>query len=108
MPVVHAPAIEAHRLLGNGRSAALLLPDATIDWWCAPDFDSPPLLWWLLDVDGAVARWCGARMVRRDERPAGPTARTTISVGGSRSTAGTGWWPAPGVKGRAWFVCYGR
>ena len=80
--VVHAPAIEAHRLLGDGRSAALLLPDATIGWWCAPDFDSPPLLWWLLDADGAVARWCGARMVRRDERPAGPTARTTISVMG--------------------------
>ncbi len=94
--VVHAPAIEAHRLVGDGRSAALLLPDATIDWWCAPDFDSPPLLWWLLDVDGAVARWCGARMVRRDERPAGPTARTTISVRGQQvdcwdgMVAGTG------------------
>ncbi len=80
--VVHAPAIEAHRLMGDGRSAALILPDATIDWWCAPDFDSPPLLWWLLDADGAVARWCGARMVRRDERPAGPSARTTITVDG--------------------------
>lgn len=80
--VVHAPAIEAHRLIGDGRAAALILPDATLDWWCAPDFDSPPLLWWLLDVDGAVARWCGGRMVRRDERPAGPSARTTVSVGG--------------------------
>lgn len=80
--VVHTPAIEAHRLIGDGRAAALILPDATLDWWCAPDFDSPPLLWWLLDADGAVARWCGGRMVRRDERPAGPSARTTISVAG--------------------------
>ncbi len=80
--MVHAPAIEAHRLLGDGRSAALILPDATIDWWCAPDFDSPPLLWWLLDAGGAMARWRGARMVHRDERPAGPSARTTISVNG--------------------------
>lgn len=80
----HAPAVEAHRLIGDRRSAALVLPDATIDWWCAPAFDSPPLLWWLLDPDGGVARWRGARMFRRDDRPAGPATRTTVHVAGGR------------------------
>ena len=102
-PVVHAPAIEGHRLVGDGRSAALLLPDATIDWWCAPAFDSPPLLWWLLDVDGAVARWCGARLVRRDERPAGPSARTTISVGGHQVDCWDGMVAGAGGRG-SWLV----
>ncbi|MDP9386477.1 MAG: glycoside hydrolase family 15 protein [Actinomycetota bacterium] len=78
----HAPVLEAHRLIGDSQSAALVLPDATIDWWCAPAFDSPPLLWWLLDPAGGVARWRGARMVSRDDRPAGPTCRTRITVDG--------------------------
>lgn len=80
----HAPVIEDHRLLGGGRSAALILPDASIDWWCAPSFDSPPLLWWLLDPGGAAARWRGARPLHRHQRPAGPSARTTIEIEGRR------------------------
>ena len=50
--VVHAPAIEAHRLLGDDRSAALLLPDATIDWWRASDFASRSS--WLVRLVRAV------------------------------------------------------
>jgi hypothetical protein len=80
---VHAPAIESHRLIGDGRSAALVLPDASIDWWCAPDVDSPPLLWWLLDPTGGIARWRNGRMVERDDRPAGPTAKTVVVVDGN-------------------------
>jgi len=80
---VHAPAIESHRLIGDGRSAALVLPDASIDWWCAPDVDSPPLLWWLLDPTGGIARWRNGRMVGRDDRPAGPTAKTVVVVDGN-------------------------
>ncbi len=83
-PAPHAPAIEDHRLLGGGRCAALILPDALIDWWCAPSFDSPPLLWWLLDPGGAAARWHGSRPLHRDERPAGPSARTVIEIDGRR------------------------
>lgn len=83
-PALHAPAIEDHRLLGGGRCAALILPDALIDWWCAPSFDSPPLLWWLLDPGGAAARWHGSRPLHRDERPAGPSARTVIEIDGRR------------------------
>ena len=39
------PPIGAHRLLGSGRSIALLLPEGEVDWWCAPEPDDPPLLW---------------------------------------------------------------
>ena len=82
--VAHAPPIEDHRLLGGGSSAALVRPDATIDWWCAPAFDSPPLLWWLLDPEGGSARWVGAAPMHHDGRPAGPTARTVIAIDGKR------------------------
>lgn len=46
--------------------------------------DSPPLLWSLLDAGGGRARWCEVRLVGHDERPAGPTARTTLRRGGAR------------------------
>lgn len=72
--------IGAHRLIGDGRSTALIRPDAEIDWWCAPEMDSPPLAWSLLDGTGAAARWHGARMVKVDPRPAGPTARTLVRI----------------------------
>jgi hypothetical protein len=72
--------IGAHRLIGDGRSTALIRPDAEIDWWCAPEMDSPPLAWSLLDGTGAAARWGGARMVTVDPRPAGPTARTLVRI----------------------------
>nr|MDQ6938418.1 DUF5911 domain-containing protein [Actinomycetota bacterium] len=72
------PSIAAHRLLGDGRSTALLRPDGQIDWWCAPEVDSPPLLWSLLDPGGAAARWADVRMVSRSQLPAGPTAHTVL------------------------------
>jgi len=72
--------IGAHRLIGDGRSTALIRPDAEIDWWCAPEMDSPPLAWSLLDGAGAAARWHGARVVKVDPRPAGPTARTLVRI----------------------------
>ena len=72
------PNIAAHRLLGDGRSAALLRPDGEIDWWCAPDVDSPPVLWSLLDPKGAAARFCGVRYAGHEGAIAGPVARTAL------------------------------
>jgi GH15 family glucan-1,4-alpha-glucosidase len=72
------PPISAHRLIGDGRGAALVLPTGEIDWWCAPRFDSPPRLWSLLDPDGARARFVGVRPVDRRDEPAGPTALTCV------------------------------
>ncbi len=74
----HRPAIGAHRLLGDGTSTALLRPDGEIDWWCAPELDSAPVLWSLLDPAGAAARWRGVRMAGPDDGPAGAVLRTLL------------------------------
>lgn len=73
-----APAIAAHRLLGDGSTTALLRPAGEIDWWCAPAMDSPPLLWSLLDPDGASAGWRDVRLSAAAGRAAGPVLSTIL------------------------------
>ena len=77
-----SPPLGAHRLLGAGVGAALLLPDGQIDWWCPDRFDAAPLLWSLLDAGGGTSRWCGAEPLTSDDAPAGPTSRTSVQIGG--------------------------
>lgn len=71
-PGGHRPALGVHR------SAALLDATGQFDWWCAPDFDAPPVLWSVLDPGGAAARYRDVRLVERSPAPAGPSARTVL------------------------------
>ena len=43
------PLVENHGLIGDLQTAALVTRDGTIDWFCAPRFDSPSLFAGLLD-----------------------------------------------------------
>ena len=43
--------LEGYGALGDGRSLALAGMDGSIDWWCVPNLDSPPLFDRLLDPD---------------------------------------------------------
>ncbi|MEV4120476.1 glycoside hydrolase family 15 protein [Micromonospora sp. NPDC049645] len=43
------PAVEEHGLIGDLQTAALISTDGTIDWFCAPRFDSPSVFGALLD-----------------------------------------------------------
>ncbi len=44
--------LEHYAAIGEGRSVALVGADGSIDWWCAPDMDSPPLFNRLHDAKG--------------------------------------------------------
>ena len=43
--------LDEYGALGDGRSIALSGSDGSVDWWCVPDVDSPPLFDRLLDAD---------------------------------------------------------
>jgi GH15 family glucan-1,4-alpha-glucosidase len=45
------PAIEHHGVIGDRRTGALVSTDGTMNWFCAPNFDSAPLFGALLDPD---------------------------------------------------------
>lgn len=43
------PFLESHGLIGDLQTAALIADDGTLDWFCAPRFDSPSVFAGLLD-----------------------------------------------------------
>ena len=78
MSVEHRPPLGTRRLLSCGRGAALLRATGEIDWWCPDRFDAAPVLWRLLDPDGATGRWCDVELATWDGVPAGPVAHSTV------------------------------
>jgi hypothetical protein len=73
-----APDLGAARLVGGGRTTAILRRDAVVQWWCAPDFDDAPLCWQLLDPDGGVAAFPDLTYFDADAGPAGSSAWTLL------------------------------
>jgi GH15 family glucan-1,4-alpha-glucosidase len=82
----HRVAIGDYGVIGDTRSAALVAPDGSIDWWCVPRFDDPPLFGRL--VGGDDAGWFStgpaeeARRVQRAYRPDTVTLTTTWALEG--------------------------
>jgi hypothetical protein len=82
--------IGEYGLVGDTRTAALVAPDGSIDWWCLPRFDSPPVFGRL--VGGDAAGWLGtgpaepARLGQRRYRDATTTLEATWSVEGGELT----------------------
>ena len=48
-PMHTYPAIADHGLIGDLQTSALVSTDGSIDWFCAPRFDSPSIFGALLD-----------------------------------------------------------
>ena len=73
-------------LIGDTRSGALVAPDGSIDWWCVPRFDDPPLFGRL--IGGDEAGWFSlgpgedVRLADRAYRSGTVTLVTTWSVEG--------------------------
>lgn len=78
--------IADYGLIGDTRSAALVAPDGSIDWWCVPRFDDPPLFGRLIGGDDAgwfsIAPGEDAQMTSRAYRPDTVTLVTTWHVDG--------------------------
>jgi hypothetical protein len=45
------PPIAEHGVIGNLHTVALIATDGTVDWYCAPRFDSPSMFASLLDAE---------------------------------------------------------
>lgn len=77
-----------YAVLGDGRGAALIAVDGSVDWWGTPELDSPPLFAALLDPanggDCRLAATDPAADVQRRYLPHTNQLETTITTGTGR------------------------
>ena len=87
MTAAHAsvpyPPIERHGVIGDRRTAALVAADGTLDWFCLPVYDSPPLFGALLDAEqGGFWRFGPAEPVLGVQRYLDGSAALVTAWGG--------------------------
>lgn len=83
----YAP-IHAYAAIGDGRSSALIAPDGSIDWWCAPCMDAPPLFDRLLDAPQGgrfVLQPKGVVSIRRCYLENSNVLETEVNTSGGRA-----------------------
>ena len=69
------PSIAQHGLIGDLRTCALVATDGTIDWFCAPRFDSGSVFGAILDTDASG----GLSLTEFSTKPAKPTPEETFA-----------------------------
>ncbi|MBO9532934.1 MAG: hypothetical protein J7513_08175, partial [Solirubrobacteraceae bacterium] len=78
--------IEDYGVISDGRTIALVGGDASIDWWCVPAPDAPPLFDRLLDGRDASGRFqiepTAPYEVRRGYRDGSNVLETTFTTAG--------------------------
>ena len=74
------PSIHRHGVIGDRRTGALVAADGTHNWFCVPNFDSPPLFGTLLDPEsGGFCRFGPARASLGRQRYLSETAAVVTS-----------------------------
>ena len=83
------PPIHGHGVIGDRRTGAMVAADGTLNWFCVPNFDSPPLFGALLDPkDGGFCRFGPARASLGQQRYLAETAAVVTSWRGTAQESG--------------------